>query len=89
MSDHPVAEQYTSEDAPEVEGGIVGQTSKPRARLGPTEVVTLPASDSEDDDEDEERGEGEGEEQDPDFLSTYPDDTEVIHALSGSMAVAG
>lgn len=55
-------------------------TAKPRARLGPTEVVTIPNdSDSEPDDEDQcdidgEGGEGVSE----DFLKDYPDDSEVI-----------
>ena len=65
-----------SETAP-----VVNAADKPRARLGPMEVLTLPASDSEDDDEDKEDGaridevgvDGEPE----DFLATYPADTEV------------
>jgi hypothetical protein len=56
---------------------------KLRARLGPTEVVILPNSDSEDDDEDEdgfvnvdndEPGAG------PDFLKDHSNETEVNHA---------
>ena len=56
---------------------------KPRARLGPTEVVILPNSDSEDDDEDDQpaEGDGAGEQADPDFLRDYPAETEVGSSL--------
>lgn len=50
--------------------------TKPRARLGPMEVVQLPSSDSEDDEEDE--APSTGEEASADFLKDYPEDTEVI-----------
>jgi hypothetical protein len=58
-------------------------TAKPRARLGPTEIVTFPASDSEpedlgDDDESFVEVNGEAEEE-ADFLKDYPEDTEVCH----------
>jgi hypothetical protein len=59
-------------------------TSKPRARLGPVETVTLQEfdPDSDSDDEDEEEGGGEAhieeiEAQSEDFLKDHPDDTEV------------
>ena len=51
-------------------------SSKPRARLGPLEVVQLPP-DSESEDEQEEDGEGGEERAIEDFLKDYPDDTEV------------
>nr|XP_031864267.1 uncharacterized protein CI109_000180 [Kwoniella shandongensis]KAA5531339.1 hypothetical protein CI109_000180 [Kwoniella shandongensis] len=71
----PIEEISTSSNGPST-------TSKPRARLGPMEIVQLPASDSEPDDEGEddngpageERGEG-----DLDFLKEYPEDTEELH----------
>ena len=57
--------------------------SKPRARLGPIETVTLPPddSDSEPDDDAEPDAEG-GEAAGEDFLKDYPDDTEVHHITS-------
>lgn len=54
--------------------------SKPKARLGPTEIVTIPNSDSEDDeDEGQVDGGRDGErgEEDLDFLKSYPDEIEV------------
>lgn len=56
-------------------------SAKPRARLGPTEVVILPNSDTEDEDDQDEAAAGEdtGAETDPDFLKNYPVDTEVSH----------
>ena len=55
-----------------------GNHEKPRARLGSTQVVTLPASDSEHED-DESFVEIHGESEDEgDFLASHPDDTEVI-----------
>lgn len=53
-------------------------TAKPRARLGPTEVVVLADSDSEEDEERIPQGlAGEGREVTDDFLSDYPEDTDV------------
>ncbi len=66
---------------------------KPRARLGPTEVVVLPNSDSEDED-DEPTVEGEdGVETDSDFLKNHPEDSEVTLQpvavlMAGSTTVA-
>ncbi|WWC70835.1 uncharacterized protein I206_104787 [Kwoniella pini CBS 10737] len=60
---------------------VNGSPKKPRARLGPTEIVHLPASDSEpEDDEEPPRMPGEpgsvGD--DGDFLKDYPEDTEDL-----------
>ena len=59
--------------------------NKPRARLGPTEVVTLPSSDSEPEDlgeDDESFVEVDGEsKEDGDFLKDYPEETEVGDSL--------
>ena len=57
--------------------------SKPRARLGPTEIVELPATDSEPEDDSEagSHAGGDGDETDEDFLAGYPDDTEVRFSL--------
>lgn len=57
-------------------------SAKPRARLGPTEVVVLPNSDSEDDnDDDRESARIEDVEGDPeDFLKLYPAETEVCRS---------
>nr|ODN99830.1 enzyme regulator [Cryptococcus depauperatus CBS 7855] len=55
--------------------------AKPRARLGPTEVVHLPASDSE---PEEEHVDNDGETKDdgdPDFLKDYPQDTEDLQLM--------
>lgn len=83
MSDEPI--KSAMRDESQADTGVVSTTEKPRARLGPMEVVILPNSDSEDEDEgeadDEESGakieevgaEGEAE----DFLNTYPAETEV------------
>lgn len=58
-----------------------GNHEKPRARLGPTQVVTLPGSDSEHED-DESFVEIHGASEDEgDFLASHPDDTEVILSL--------
>ena len=70
--------------AEEQNGGRVapaasGQVEKPRARLGPTEIVQLENSDSEGEDEGVELEQGE--DVDPDFLREYPDDTEVGRKL--------
>lgn len=73
----PLASTSAAAAAPAPMDGTVVTASKPRARLGPTEVVNLPASDSEDDDDEYVRVEGDGEEKDPDFLSGHPEDTEV------------
>ncbi|CAD6584562.1 MAG: hypothetical protein TREMPRED_003863 [Tremellales sp. Tagirdzhanova-0007] len=55
-----------------------GNHEKPRARLGSTQVVTLPASDSEHED-DESFVEIHGESEDEgDFLASHPDDTEDL-----------
>ena len=55
--------------------------SKPRARLGPVETVTLqefdPDSDSEDEEEEREAHIEEIEPQSEDFLKDHPDDTDV------------
>ena len=56
--------------------------SKPRARLGPVETVTLQEFDPDSDSEDEEEENGEAhieeiEAQSEDFLKDHPDDTEV------------
>lgn len=56
------------------------ESSKPRARLGPTEVVVLPNSDSEDENNDDDRGSAKIEDGEPDsedFLKSYPAETEV------------
>ncbi|WOO76757.1 Protein phosphatase 1 regulatory subunit 7 [Vanrija pseudolonga] len=51
---------------------------KPRARLGPTEIVQLrDPHDSEDEDDEDKAPEGEA--RDDDFLADYPDDTEELH----------
>lgn len=62
---------------------LPSSSAKPRARLGPTEVVILPNSDSEDEDEEDDavNGEEKGSETDPDFLKTYPAETEVSAIL--------
>lgn len=55
-------------------------SAKPRARLGPTEVVYLPNSDSEDDEDEVDDGDADedgGIREEGDFLSEHPDDTEV------------
>ncbi|WVQ73241.1 hypothetical protein IAR50_002807 [Cryptococcus sp. DSM 104548] len=58
------------------------KSAKPRARLGPMEIVQLPASDSEpEDDDDDENKDDDGEGGDPDFLKSYPEDTEELHLL--------
>jgi hypothetical protein len=76
MSDKEITKEEEIEEIPR-------QNDKPRARLGPTEVVILPNSDSEDDDDEDhahtEGQDGEGE-ADPDFLKDYPADTEVSDA---------
>ncbi|WVQ83209.1 hypothetical protein IAT38_005348 [Cryptococcus sp. DSM 104549] len=60
------------------EDGVIAK-AKPRARLGPMEIVQLPASDSEpEDDDDEKRDDGEAGEGDPDFLKDYPEETEDL-----------
>lgn len=73
------ASASTSTGVADEEGTVATTTassSKPRARLGPMEVVQLPP-DSESEDEDDQEGE-EGEERAiDDFLKDYPDDTEV------------
>ena len=52
--------------------------ARPRARLGPTEIVTIPDdSDSEDGDEIADKDGEESVEGQADFLRSYPDDTEV------------
>ncbi len=55
--------------------------NKPRARLSPTEIVNLPASDSEPEDlaeDDEAFVEVEGQpKEEGDFLQDYPEETEV------------
>ncbi|KAK8858646.1 hypothetical protein IAR55_002875 [Kwoniella newhampshirensis] len=65
-------------------GAMVNGTtsSKPRARLGPMEIVQLPASDSEPEDEAEDGQTNVGEEKgegDLNFLKEYPEDTEELH----------
>lgn len=61
-----------------------GSSSKPRARLGPTEIVHLPNSDSEGEDDDyvQVNGNDAREQPDPNFLRDQPDDTEVRLAIS-------
>lgn len=89
MSDQIEASSSTSTTNPstvqDASNGTAGTDgpSKPRARLGPVETVTLqefdPDSDSEDE-EGEEDGEAHIEEieaQSEDFLKDHPDDTEV------------
>lgn len=67
----------TGEDV-ETEGTAV---TKPRARLGPTEVVVLADSDSEEDEERIPQGlAGEGREVTDDFLRDYPEDTDVSYS---------
>ncbi len=62
-----------------------GTTEKRRARLGPTEIVQLPASDSEPEDlaeDDESFIEVSGEPQEEvDFLKDYPEETEVCSSF--------
>lgn len=59
------------------------QSSKPRARLGPTEIVTLPGSDSEPEEVDGDAGssfvevDGEGGDPDENLLNDFPDDADV------------
>lgn len=59
--------------------GASTSSAKPRARLGPTEIVTIPNdSDSEPDEEVDGQADGEGGEGvSEDFLKDYPDDSEV------------
>ncbi|WVW84763.1 hypothetical protein I302_106798 [Kwoniella bestiolae CBS 10118] len=85
-----MSDQSISESQPPVYGtqaeaiATEGETSspkKPRARLGPTEIVHLPASDSEpEDDEEPPRIPGEAQDigDDGDFLKDYPEDTEDL-----------
>lgn len=64
---------------PTTDGGDVAESSKPakpRARLGPMEIVQLPGSDSEPEDGDE-APDGESEEPDENLLRDFPDDAEV------------
>ena len=72
----------SAQSGPLVNGDSSQPKPKPRARLGPTEIVHLPASDSEpDDDDDAEEGREGGPdgqaEVDGNFLKNHPDDTEV------------
>ncbi|KAL7420835.1 protein phosphatase regulatory subunit Sds22 [Cryptotrichosporon argae] len=62
------------ETAPATAGDTAPARLRPRARLGPTEVVELPASDSEDEDEAEDGGAA----PDEDFLRDWPDDSDDI-----------
>ena len=75
MSDAPTASSVVESNGDTSKPN--GSSSKPRARLGETQVVHLPNSDSEDDDEDErdmENGEdGDGTE----ALKSFPAGTEV------------
>jgi len=59
--------------APDVEAP---KPAKPRARLGPMEIVQLPGSDSEPEDDDDTAVNTE-EEADEDLLRDFPDDAEV------------
>jgi hypothetical protein len=84
MSDEP--KKSAMKDDSQVDTSAERTTEKPRARLGPMEVVILPGSDSEDEDDDDDEKDEDGtakvEEMGPDgepedFLRTYPADTEV------------
>jgi hypothetical protein len=68
---------------PEQMNGSTSGTSAPKrtARLGPTEVVVLPNSDSEDE-EVVSVGEDGDEGDQGDFLKDYPEDTEVNYLSS-------
>lgn len=80
--DQQQASQNVSSDTQKSASQHVPSQAKPRARLGPTEVVQLPASDSEPDDDEGNSQKAEAEEDgDPEFLKNYPDDTEVGSAL--------
>lgn len=80
--DQQQASQSVSSDAQQSANQHVPSQTKPRARLGPTEVVQLPASDSEPDDDDRDNQEIDaGRDGDPDFLKDYPEDTEVGSAF--------
>ena len=78
-----VASSSSTGDSNGNSNGNGNGASKPRARLGPIETVTLPPddSDSEPDDDAEPDAEG-GEAAGEDFLKDYPDDTEVHHITS-------
>lgn len=80
--DQQQASPSISSDVQQSANQHVPSQAKPRARLGPTEVVQLPASDSEPDDEDGNNQETDaGGDGSPDFLKDYPEDTEVGSAL--------
>ncbi|KIR68608.1 enzyme regulator [Cryptococcus bacillisporus CA1873] len=80
--DQRQASQNVSSDTQQSASQHVPSQVKPRARLGPTEVVQLPASDSEPDDDEGNSQQAEAEEDgDPDFLKDYPDDTEDLQLL--------
>lgn len=69
-----------------------GTPQKSRARLGPTEIVQLPASDSEPEDlaeDDESFVEVEGESAGDDFLKDYPEDTEVRRRFNANHRSVG
>lgn len=68
--------QSTSVDG--VVSNTAASSSKPRARLGATEVVQLPPDSESEEEDDQEHEEGEERAID-DFLKEYPDDTEVSH----------
>lgn len=77
MSDQQPAEPQPQADVIEViTPAAAAAAEKPRARLGPTEIVQLrDPHDSEDEDDEDKAPEGEA--RDDDFLADYPDDTEV------------
>ncbi|WWC96181.1 hypothetical protein V866_003048 [Kwoniella sp. B9012] len=80
VSDSQVPPQENRTEATSPTDGS-SSPKKPRARLGPTEIVHLPASDSEpEDDEEPPRIPGEAKDigDDGDFLKDYPDDTEDL-----------
>ncbi|EAL21219.1 hypothetical protein CNBD2740 [Cryptococcus deneoformans B-3501A] len=80
--DQQQASPSISSDVQQSANQHVPSQAKPRARLGPTEVVQLPASDSEPDDEDGNNQETDaGGDGSPDFLKDYPEDTEDLQLL--------
>lgn len=94
MSDEP--KKSAMKDDSQIDSGEARTTEKPRARLGPLEVVILPGSDSEDEEDDDDDNEDDGsakiEEVGPegepeDFLKTYPADTEVGLSKSTAMHI--
>ena len=82
---HPASES-TEEEIPEIStpgaSSAATKPPKPRARLGPTEIVQLPGSDSEPEDGDETAVEEDNAEPDDNLLSNFPDDADVSIVIS-------